>query len=123
MKRGTLLPCLLAFVASFAVMVIELVAGRLLARHVGFSLYTWTSVIGVVLGGIMCGNIAGGRLADRVDARRAAGVLFLVAAAACLAIAPIDFAVGETDLLGVLGSWPLRIASHVALVFFVPAAT
>ena len=39
----------LAFVGSGCLLVLEIVAGRLLAPTVGVSLYTWTSVIGVVL--------------------------------------------------------------------------
>src|SRR4051812_37958919 len=47
---------LLVFVSSVCVMTLELTASRLIAKHVGSSLYTWTSVIGVVLAGITIGN-------------------------------------------------------------------
>jgi MFS family permease len=116
-----LIPCLLAFIASFSVMVIELVAGRLIAKHVGQSLYTWTSVIGVVLGGIMCGNLIGGRLADRFDTRQTAALLFLAGALACAAIPSLDYRIGDLDMLSGLENWPLHIALHVFIVFFVPA--
>jgi hypothetical protein len=36
------------FISSACIMVLELVAGRIIAPNVGVSLYTWTSVIGVV---------------------------------------------------------------------------
>lgn len=36
-------------VVSAASLVVEIVAGRMLAPHVGMSLYTWTSIIAVVL--------------------------------------------------------------------------
>ena len=39
------LPEITVFVSSFCVMVVELVAGRVISRHLGSSLYTWTSVI------------------------------------------------------------------------------
>ena len=55
----------LAFVGSGCLLILEIVAGRLLAPTVGVSLYTWTSVIGVVLAGVSLGNYLGGRLADR----------------------------------------------------------
>jgi spermidine synthase len=42
---------LLAFTASACSLIIELVAGRIMAPLVGVSLYTWTSIIGVVLRG------------------------------------------------------------------------
>ena len=58
-------PYAILFFSSACVMVMELVAGRLIARHLGTSLYTWTSIIGVVLAGISIGNFAGGKLADR----------------------------------------------------------
>ena len=64
-----LVPNLTVFVSSLCIMVVELVAGRLIARHVGNSLYTWTSVIGIVLAGIATGNYIGGRLADRYRSR------------------------------------------------------
>ena len=57
-------------------MVVELVAGRLIARYVGSSLYTWTSVIGIVLAGIAGGNYVGGLLADRYKAREALSLTF-----------------------------------------------
>ena len=44
------IPQATVFVSSFCIMVIELVAGRIISRHLGASLYTWTSVIGIVLG-------------------------------------------------------------------------
>src|SRR5262245_23443842 len=56
--------CLIVFVASFCSMALEIAASRLLAPAVGVSLYSWTGIIGVVLLGVMCGNYAGGRLAD-----------------------------------------------------------
>jgi hypothetical protein len=35
------------------------------APQLGVSLYTWTSVIGVILAGMSLGNYLGGRMADR----------------------------------------------------------
>ncbi|MBI1801027.1 MAG: fused MFS/spermidine synthase, partial [Chloroflexi bacterium] len=55
---------LTVFVSSACVMVVELVAGRLVAPALGVSLYTWTTVVGVILGGIGLGNYLGGHLAD-----------------------------------------------------------
>lgn len=53
------------FFANVAMLVLQLVAGRLLAPFVGSSLETWTTVIGVFLTGIALGNAYGGKLADR----------------------------------------------------------
>src|SRR5271169_2596474 len=75
-----LLPYALAFTSSMCIMTLELVSSRLVARHVGASLAVWTSVIGIILGGICLGNVLGGRLADRLDPRRAVGPLFALGA-------------------------------------------
>src|SRR6266516_2471174 len=72
-------PAGLAFIASCATLVIELLAGRMMAPVVGVSLYTWTSIIGVVLAGVSLGSWLGGRLADRCPSWRVLGGLFLVA--------------------------------------------
>jgi hypothetical protein len=54
-----LVPYVLAFFSSLCIMILELVASRLVARHVGASLTVWTSVIGIMLGGICLGNVGG----------------------------------------------------------------
>jgi spermidine synthase len=68
------------FVASFSLMVIEMVAGRIMAPYLGSSLYTWTSVIGVVLTGITCGNWVGGVIAERGAKWKTVGTMFFLAA-------------------------------------------
>jgi len=74
----------LAFIASLGFMALEMVAGRLVTRHLGSSLYGWTSVIGVLLGGLSLGNFLGGKLADRIKSEKQASTLFLVASALVL---------------------------------------
>ncbi len=109
------------FISSFCIMVLELVASRLIARHLGSSLYTWTSVIGVVLAGITVGNYIGGRIADRFGARKALAILFGVASASCVLTVICNNLVGEWLVLLKL-NWPLRVFSHVVLVFLLPSA-
>ena len=109
------------FLSSCCVMVLELVAGRVVSRHLGVSLYTWTSVIGVILAGLAVGNYVGGRLADRFPARQALSLLFVLSSATCVGISVADNLVGRWPALWDL-AWPARVASHVALVFFLPAA-
>ena len=116
-----IIPIATVFLASACIMVIELVAGRLIARHVGSSLYTWTSVIGIVLSGIAAGNYVGGRLADRFPPRETLAAIFLVASANCLVIPLLNDRVGGLDTLRDM-DWPLRIAAHVCLVFFLPSS-
>ena len=114
-------PYATAFFSSMCIMVVELVAGRLIARHVGSSLYTWTSVIGVVLAGIAIGNSVGGRLADRYKPAQALGVIFALASICCFAVPWLNNTVGNWSFL-LKREWATRIAGHVFLVFFGPSA-
>jgi hypothetical protein len=84
----------LAFANGLATMVLELVAGRLVGRYVGSSLIVWTSVIGVILGGIGLGNVLGGRLVDRAGPGPVLGPLFALAAALMVACVWINALVG-----------------------------
>src|SRR3982751_6643402 len=93
-RTARLLPYGLAFFSSLCIMILELVASRLVARHVGSSLVVWNSVIGIMLGGICLGNVLGGRLADRVEPRRAVGPLYALGAALMLACLWINVFVG-----------------------------
>ena len=115
-----LLPYALAFASSLAVMVLELVASRLVARHVGASLTVWTGVIGVILAGICLGNVLGGRLADRVPPRQAVGPLFAIGGALVLGCLWINAGVGFLPGLDSI-PWDLRTVLVIALDFLVPA--
>ena len=109
-----------AFVAYASVMTIELLAERLTARHLGSSIYTWTSIIGIVLFGLAVGNYVGGRLADRFRPHATLAILFILASAACLLVPWLNNAAGEWSALWYL-TWPQRIAAHVTLTFALPA--
>ena len=107
---------------SAASLVVEIVAGRMLAPYVGMSLYTWTSVIAVVLAGFSAGHWVGGRLAERPPAAalRANGWALLAAAAAT---AGAVFALRGTAG-PVITALPDPVAAIVvlsALVFFLPS--
>jgi hypothetical protein len=82
----------IVFVASAGTLVLEIAAGRLLA------LYTWTSIIGVVLAGISVGNYLGGTVADLAGTRRTLGLVLATAGMASLAILPFT----TIDLLGLV---------------------
>jgi len=110
---------LTSFIGGFCVMAVELIAGRLIARYLGVSLYTWTSVIGVVLAGISFGNYIGGRIADRFAAKPALSWLFISASIFCVFIPILNNTVGQLTLLFNF-TWPLRIVIHVILIFFLP---
>ncbi len=115
-----LVPSATVFFSSACIMIIEIVAGRLIARYLGSSLYTWTSIIGVVLAGIAVGNYLGGRIADRFQARKALAVLFVISSVSCVGVVILNNLVGGWIWLWQL-SWPVRIFTHVALVFLLPS--
>src|SRR5438094_1978475 len=56
---------LLVFLGGFAVMVLEVIGARYLAKDFGGSFYVWISQIGVILIALALGYAVGGALADR----------------------------------------------------------
>ncbi len=115
-----LVPNTTAFFAFACILVLELAASRLIARELGSSLYTWTSVLAVVLAGVSAGSYLGGRIVDRHDARRALAVLFGLASGACVGMIVVDNVVGDWAWLWRL-DWPIHVFIHVVLVLLVPS--
>jgi spermidine synthase len=110
--------CVLAFVSSACVLIIELIAGRIMAPYIGVSLYTWTSVIGIVLAGMSAGNFLGGYVADRFSSRRTLGLVFIAGSVCCLLILVITSLVaGSTFGLSLLP----RIVFYTAAIFLLPS--
>lgn len=114
-------PYFLAFFSSLCIMTLELVSSRLVARHIGASLTVWTSVIGVILGGICLGNVLGGRLADRVDPRRAIGPLFALGAFLTIGALWVNAGIPRLIPSPEALSWELRTVLVVTLDFLLPA--
>ncbi|QKT04335.1 fused MFS/spermidine synthase [Ectothiorhodospiraceae bacterium 2226] len=107
------------FVSSAFLLVLEIVAGRLLAPYVGVSLYTWTSIIGVILAGLSLGNWLGGLWADRGGDEQAVGLTLGLAGLFSLAILPLLTLVApmiETRGLGLLSA----SFFYVLALFFIP---
>jgi spermidine synthase len=111
---------LFAFVGSGCLLVLELVAGRILAPTLGVSLYTWTSIIGVVLAGVSLGNYLGGRIADRWPGRRMLSSVYLLSA---LSSAFVLFLSRDLDALAAPHSLSavLQVIWLTAMLFFVPS--
>lgn len=108
-----------AFVAGAVLMALELLGSRILAPHLGNSIFVWGSLIGVVLAALSLGYALGGIAADRLPDR---GVLAAVLVAAggwvwWLSAAAGDWtaAIAARDLGPRLG--PLAAAGAL---FFVP---
>jgi spermidine synthase len=108
----------LVFVASGSVLVLEILAGRLLAPYVGVSLESFTGIIGVVLAGIAIGTWTGGWLADRADPRDLLPVALALGGGAAIAAVPIIRALGPAAD----ERHPMTIVFLAAMAFFLPAA-
>lgn len=108
----------LVFFTSAAVLVLEILAGRLLAPYVGVTLETFTGIIGVVLAGIALGTWYGGQLADRVDPKRLLGPMLVIGGALAIAALPLIRLFGAAPL----GRGPLAIVLLSLVGFFLPAA-
>ncbi|HEV8626072.1 MAG TPA: fused MFS/spermidine synthase [Acidimicrobiia bacterium] len=113
----TWLAAAVVFFTSGSVLVLEILAGRLLAPYVGVRLETYTSVIGIVLGGIALGTWLGGRLADKVDPRRTLGPLMVAGGGLAMLSPAVVHATGHPGL----GS-PGDIVGLATIGFFAPAA-
>ena len=107
----------LVFATSAAVLVLEILAGRLLAPYIGVTLETTTGIIGVVLAAISTGAWAGGRLADATDPRRLIGPLLVGGGTAALLVVPLVRLLGPSA-----DGSAASIVIVAAAAFFVPAA-
>ncbi|HEU5116056.1 MAG TPA: fused MFS/spermidine synthase, partial [Isosphaeraceae bacterium] len=145
-KLGDL--AVLSFIASMVFMALEMVAGRLVTRHLGSSVFGWTSVIGVLLGGLSLGNYLGGKIADWIRTEKQASHLFLLSSVFLVTILiaesppvwlvrnPIGWMfqgespaplIGDGDVflrqaISMTGySWWFRVLFWTSVVFFLPA--
>lgn len=108
------------FFSSAFLLVLEIVAGRLIAPYVGVSLYTWTSIIGVILAGLSAGNWLGGVWADRGGSEQSVGVVLAGGGLASLAVLLILTVVApliQNSGLNLLSASFL----YVLTLFFIPA--
>ncbi len=109
----------LVFIASGAVLVLEILGIRLLAPYVGLTLETTTTIIGTVLAGIAAGAALGGQLADRMtDERKLLGALLATGGALAILTVPIARGLGTAVRGG--GDAAAFLVTLIAL--FPPAA-
>ncbi len=94
------------FLANAVVLVLQLVAGRLLAPFLGVSLATWTAVIGVFLAGISLGNWFGGQLADGGAGEGTLRRLLLIGAGTVLLSLGIIWLLGDGHILRSVPLYP-----------------
>ncbi len=115
MHRRTALA--LVFVSSAAILVLEIMAGRMLAPYLGVTLETFTGIIGTVLAGISLGAWVGGWLADRRDPGSLLSTWLIAGAASTLAAPALVRWIGPS----VRSAGPVEIVLAAAVGFFLPA--
>jgi spermidine synthase len=108
----------LVFIAAASVLVLEILAGRLMAPFVGITLETFTGIIGTVLAGIAIGAWLGGIAADRFPPRSLLAPLFVAGGVLAMAAAPLVGLAGPS----MRSAGPAEIVILAALAFFLPAA-
>lgn len=125
--RELRLPSVTALVVAQAAvaaasLVVEIVAGRMLAPYLGMSLYTWTSVIAVVLAGFSAGHWAGGRIAEAEPGRALTLTAWSMAGAALTAAgATFILRWSAGPVIGGFGHPIASIAILTTLAFFPPS--
>lgn len=60
-------------------MILEMVGSRVLAPYLGSSIYTWTSLIGIIMGSLSIGYYYGGKIADKGATYKTLSRLILLA--------------------------------------------
>lgn len=109
-----------------AIMAVELAGARIVAPLFGASLYTWASVIGVILLGVSLGNGLGGWLADRDPSRRLLGNVLVLAGASTLGVLAAPFLYSQLwpgvtrGTLAALPPW-LSLPLLIGGMLFLPA--
>lgn len=107
---------------SAAALVVEILAGRMLAPYLGMSLHTWTGVIACVLAGLSAGHWLGGYL-DPGDVRRTEQRIAFILALAAVSVAVTPWLVRAVapPVLSA-ASTPMMAVSALALaLFFLPS--
>lgn len=107
----------IAFFEGAAVMAVELGGAKLIAPFYGTSLYVWSSVLAVTLGGLTLGYYFGGRATTRFQSERLLLIELLVAASWMLLMPFVAlYFMPETQDLGV------RLGSLLSSVFILMPA-
>jgi spermidine synthase len=102
---------------SGSVLVLEILAGRMLAPYVGVRLETYTAVIGTILAGIAVGTWLGGKLADRINPRRTLGPLLVAGGGLAMLSVPLIHGAGSDRPAA-----PSAIVTLAFIGFFAPSA-
>lgn len=109
----------IVFVSGLAVMVLELVAGRLVAPYFGQSTCTWAALTGVTLAGVTLGNALGGWLATKMRRPNAVAAAALAVGGVLTAALPFALATLSASLASI-ESFEARTAAFVTIAWLPP---
>lgn len=113
---------LLQAAISASSLVVEIVAGRMIAPYVGMSLYTWTAIIAVVLAGFSVGHWWGGRIAAHDSQNALRQTAWTMVAAALTTAAASLMLRGFSGPLIEAFNHPLAAITALSMVaFFLPS--
>ncbi len=110
---------IVSFIVGAVILSYELTASRIVAPYIGATIYTWTSVIGVILAALAAGYAVGGIVADRRKSTNDI-VWLLLGSALALIIVNIskDWVLNAISQMNVALRWQALLAS--ILLFTVP---
>lgn len=108
---------LIAAINGGAILIVQIVGGKLLAPYLGSSHFVWTAQILVTLVALALGYYFGGRLSDRPGSLRLLFVAMCLAGGALALVLPFTESIAYACL-----QWPLAAASLIAALalFFLP---
>ncbi|MFH2106968.1 MAG: fused MFS/spermidine synthase [Candidatus Micrarchaeota archaeon] len=105
------------FISGFCAMIVEIAGGRIIAPYLGTTIFTWSAVIGLVLGALSIGYYIGGRLGDKYNNVKQLSLILIVAGFLTLTV-PFFARL----LLPATMFIDLKIASIIAAFILVPSS-
>lgn len=111
---------LIVGVSSAASLVVEIVAGRMLAPYVGMSLYSWTAVIATVLAGLSLGNFIGGFAFTTQDTKHNSRFMALMLTIAALSTAAAPWLLQKIAPALTSDTRPILSMLTLCLLVFMP---
>src|SRR3989338_3749455 len=108
------------FICGAVVMIFELVGSRVLGPYFGTSIFVWTSLIGIILGGLSLGYYFGGKIADK---KPSLNILSLIIFLSAIFIGLTNFIKNFLLIFLQNNISDIRVSSVIAsLILFLPAS-
>jgi len=112
---------IIVFISGAVVMILEMVGSRVFGPYLGSSIYTWTGLIGVIMGSLSLGYYWGGKLADKDPNYKTLSIIILCAGASVFLMNVLKDSVSQ--FVSYSFSDPkVAIVFASSLLFFIPSA-